>query len=490
MMAALTREDLSQLAEKALAEGTEEAAERRIGEWLDRHPEDAVLLHWRAMLRRALDRRDEAIDALKRALRIAPDNGGVLHALAHVTLEAGLPASKLFEQAIRLMPAKAELRLGLASARFAEGQGDRGLAELKAMLAANAGWMEGHRQFAQISALTGRADTALASIQAALRRFPQGDALRKLGIDLLMEAGRYLQALEVLDAAIAQQGLLPPYAVLRAAALSEAGRSEEADSLFEELGPPADAGHAVWLVRHRLRTGDAEAAAREIEPWLSAAGAQGVWPYAALAWRLTGDERAEWLDGRSGLCKVVDLDTDEIGLDRLRSLLRRLHAGSGRFLDQSVRGGTQTEGPLLARIDPEITRVREVLRREVARFASQLPPPDPHHPMLSQDRHRRPRFSGSWSVRLSDAGFHTAHHHPQGWISSALYLSVPDDLAANEGWLDIGTAPSDLRADLPVRMSVEPRAGRLVLFPSWMWHGTRPFRSGERLTIAFDVARA
>ena len=38
---------------------------------------------------------------------------------------------------------------------------------------------------------------------------------------------------------------------------------------------------------------------------------------------------------------------------------------------------------------------------------------------------------------------------------------------------------------------VEPEAGQLVLFPSWMWHGTRPFRStGSRLTIAFDLVPA
>ncbi|HYD23379.1 MAG TPA: putative 2OG-Fe(II) oxygenase [Croceibacterium sp.] len=37
--------------------------------------------------------------------------------------------------------------------------------------------------------------------------------------------------------------------------------------------------------------------------------------------------------------------------------------------------------------------------------------------------------------------------------------------------------------------TIEPRPGRLVLFPSAMWHGTRPFPAGERLTVAFDVAR-
>ena len=36
------------------------------------------------------------------------------------------------------------------------------------------------------------------------------------------------------------------------------------------------------------------------------------------------------------------------------------------------------------------------------------------------------------------------------------------------------------------RRVVEPEPGRLVLFPSYMWHGTIPFGSGDRLTAAFD----
>jgi hypothetical protein len=30
--------------------------------------------------------------------------------------------------------------------------------------------------------------------------------------------------------------------------------------------------------------------------------------------------------------------------------------------------------------------------------------------------------------------------------------------------------------------------GRMALFPSYLFHGTRPFSEGERLTVAFDVA--
>ena len=39
--------------------------------------------------------------------------------------------------------------------------------------------------------------------------------------------------------------------------------------------------------------------------------------------------------------------------------------------------------------------------------------------------------------------------------------------------------------------AVRPEPGRLVLFPSYLWHGTAPFETDEsRLTIAFDVLPA
>jgi len=41
--------------------------------------------------------------------------------------------------------------------------------------------------------------------------------------------------------------------------------------------------------------------------------------------------------------------------------------------------------------------------------------------------------------------------------------------------------------DVAPTRHIEPRPGRLVLFPSTMWHGTVPFTQGERLTVAFDV---
>jgi hypothetical protein len=55
------------------------------------------------------------------------------------------------------------------------------------------------------------------------------------------------------------------------------------------------------------------------------------------------------------------------------------------------------------------------------------------------------------------------------------------------GWIKFGEPRYPVPGLTPERF-IEPCPGRLVLFPSYMWHGTVPITGGEpRLTIAFDV---
>ena len=78
-----------------------------------------------------------------------------------------------------------------------------------------------------------------------------------------------------------------------------------------------------------------------------------------------------------------------------------------------------------------------------------------------------------------------------GWISSCYYVAVPDaakDESARQGWIKFGEPSFDVALKNPVRRAIQPVPGRLVLFPSYMWHGTIPFRdAAARTTIAFDV---
>jgi hypothetical protein len=125
----------------------------------------------------------------------------------------------------------------------------------------------------------------------------------------------------------------------------------------------------------------------------------------------------------------------------------------------------------------------------VARYIADLAV-NAQHPFLAR-RSMRFAYSGSWSSRMQDQGFHVNHFHPEGWISSAYYVSVPKVTAnahARQGWLKFGEPGLDISLKDPVRHAVQPVPGRLVLFPSYMWHGTIPFHEAAvRATVAFDV---
>ncbi|MGZ8348058.1 MAG: putative 2OG-Fe(II) oxygenase, partial [Allosphingosinicella sp.] len=219
-------------------------------------------------------------------------------------------------------------------------------------------------------------------------------------------------------------------------------------------------------------------------------GGNWMWPYLSIAWRLLGDSRWEWLEGDPSFIGVYDLSGALPDLDALAERLRALHLTTHPPLDQTLRGGTQTEGDLLARIEPEIRRLRQAIVEAVDSHVAQLPPFRPGHPLLVQQRSPI-RFSGSWSVRLCGGGRHVEHFHPAGWISSALYIALPGEAErgpGDAGWLTLGEV-TELNLDLAPIRKIEPRPGQLVLFPSTMWHGTRPFVAGERLTVAFDVKR-
>jgi hypothetical protein len=110
------------------------------------------------------------------------------------------------------------------------------------------------------------------------------------------------------------------------------------------------------------------------------------------------------------------------------------------------------------------------------------------------------RFAGAWSVRLWSSGKHVTHMHPEGWMSSAFYVALPPSLGTpradggQAGYIQFGQPPDELGLGLPPRRVVQPRPGRLALFPSYFWHGTVPFEDdAPRMTVAFDmqpVARA
>ncbi len=477
------------LADRALDTQREEEALPLVARAARAVGDNARLWQWTGLLHRALDDRVAALPAFDRAAALAPADRSILHGRARLAFECGLPAVARFEAASRAAPGDGDILLGLAAARLADGDAAAAEAQLAALVRANPGWLPGHRDLSQIRWTKGAHERFADSYDEALRATPRDRALWHALVIALIQAERYVAAL---DAIARARGVIGDEMFLdanEAVVHSETGDIAAADAAFARTATLREITLSVRSVRHALRAGRLETALAEIETWIGTPEMTQMWCYAAAAWRLSGDPRLAWLEGAPGLVGIFDIADRLPPLDRLRAVIGGLHRATGEQLDQSVRGGVQTDGILLARIEPELRVLRAAIGDAVAAHIAALPPVDPAHPTLRARRDRRPRLSGSWSVRLRGGGFHANHVHPAGWLSSAFYLTVPeaDPGAGPAGWLTLGVPPVELGLAIAPSRTIEPRPGRLVLFPSTMWHGTLPFQTGERMTVAFDV---
>lgn len=478
-------DDVARVAGEAMAAGHEARVVADVSAAARRFRTDPSAWQWTGLLHRALQDHRQALVAFEHAAALAPTDARIAMGLAQVRLEAGFDARRAFETAIRLSPSGDAL-LGLMAARYAQGDGEAALQDLAAVIDRNPTWVQGHRQWAQLAAMIGQPARAFETIDRALAAGRTSVSLWQAKIAMLEQAEQHQERWLVCDEAVVETGDRAAFALARAAALSDDGEHGQAQQAFARLGVPPTVGHAIYFARHLIRIGERTGLMRLADEWMGSQDSHHFWPYASIAWRWGDPDRWQWLEGDERLVQEIDL-SQSIDMKALVKRLRALHARSGRFLDQSVRGGTQTDGPLLSRLDREIVELRLALTDAIERYIRELPPIDSRHPMLSRRRDGSVRFAGSWSVRLAGHGFHTAHVHPQGWISSAFYAALPE-CEGNEGWLTLGQPPDDLKTDLPSTREICPSAGRLVLFPSMMWHGTRPFPQGERMTVAFDVA--
>jgi tetratricopeptide (TPR) repeat protein len=457
---------------------------------LSRHPDDPRLWHLLGLLHRNLEDHGAAVEMFAKAAELAPDDAMIAHARACVCFEAGLPSADVFERAARLAPSDRSILLPQSAALVAEGQSDAAVARLTRELRHDPKWIEGHVALSRLRWSRGERDDFLDSFEKALAADPRDAGLWRALLESLLHDGLYDRALDAARRGRVAAGPLPVFDAAEAISQNELGQLAEAAEAFQRLAPLRDVKLIAAYLRLLLRMGRPGEAAAIAERSAPLDPSHEIWPYAALAWRLVGDPRWEWLEGDPSFIGVYDIADRLPPLDVLAERLRALHRAAQHPLGQSMRGGTQTDGHLFTRIEPEIRALRRAVVEAVEQHVAALPPPRDGHPLLVP-RRSPIRFAGSWSVRLTGGGRHVEHVHPAGWLSSALYISLPGEAelgAPDAGWLTLGEA-SGLGLDLPPIRAVEPKPGRLVLFPSTMWHGTRPFAAGERLTVAFDVAR-
>lgn len=154
-------------------------------------------------------------------------------------------------------------------------------------------------------------------------------------------------------------------------------------------------------------------------------------------------------------------------------------------LKQSVVSGTQTRFNIFNLNDESIQELKRRIIRRIDTFLATLQKDDTHPTLKYVGRPWK--IHSAWSVKLGKGGNHKNHYHSNGWFSAVYYLDLPE-FDNDEGALTIGEPAKELQLNLKKHKSIAPKVGNLVIFPSYMWHGTTPFtNNGYRMTIAFDI---
>lgn len=445
-------------------------------------------LERRALQLEKEQRVSEARDAFDDALRLNPNSQSAAEGRARVALalsEASAANHCARALAFRDNDPEMQVRMIVTAA----GQiGSGAIPLFKAFLDRNPENVLAQEMMADLLAQSGAGDGFLDVYKAALAKQPTNKALLKSYWDTLSRARRYSEALESMDANRKLFDGDRAFVLLEVNLASYAGLTDRASELLETLDNQADAQLARGL--NQLQKGEPEDAAGQLESVVQQEPDNfEAWSLLEIAWRMISDPRHEWLIGMPPLYGSQELDLGKAQLDEIANMLRGMHQASAQPIGQSLRGGTQTPGQLFDRSGPEMSMLTAALAFEIRQFVDKLPPEDRQHPLLKH-RNMGMAFGPSWSVRFTGSGHHAAHFHPGGILSSACYICVPEALADEKekpGWLEIGRPPPELGLDLEPLATFEPKPGRLVLFPSFLFHGTRPFSGGERMSVAFDL---
>ena len=314
---------------------------------------------------------------------------------------------------------------------------------------------------------------------------------------LIEAAGEQNRAADLLAAAA--KALPEEMALILAAsqAALEAGRLPEAERLVrqaEGVNPDARSLYNQWAIIHLAAGRPREALAKARAGLESHPEDQSLWGWAATAARAAGDPLYAELYDYDAMVGAYDIvapegwTSVEDFLADLSKSLKELHLYQQHPSNQSLLHGSQTMHLLTGSEDPVIQAFFRAVDAPIRAHMAKLGQGSgPLRGRNTGDYH----IDGAWSVRLRPGGFHKDHFHPLGWLSSAFYVETPDAALESEdrqGWIRFGQPPYATQPPMAAEHFVKPKPGRLVLFPSYMWHGTVPFTTDEaRMTIAFDA---
>ena len=106
-----------------------------------------------------------------------------------------------------------------------------------------------------------------------------------------------------------------------------------------------------------------------------------------------------------------------------------------------------------------------------------------------------PRLGNMWANINYPGGYNQMHLHPNSLFSGAYYIKA----SPNSGRLQLMDPRPGVQQNMPTRKPgkiprelwretyYDPIPGRIIMFPSWLWHKVEPNKSNDiRISVSFN----
>jgi tetratricopeptide (TPR) repeat protein len=465
----------------------------------------------------------------RRAVRLRPEFRQPAFGLGRllIDLERFSEALEVYESLVSDTPTDVFSRYGLATALLGIGQVEDAESIFDALVSEGNDQPQIRFMRGRCYLMLGQTDSAIRDLEVSYRLSPTVLALKALAntyfmtqdteallklleaalkdpnlaitaADILRQSGEPEKALTALDIARSSMTLPVESWCVSATAYIDLSNAEQAE-VAARKGLTASPDNALGtrnLIVSLLMQGNAEDAMpiilkmRKTQPndqqWLA---------YEVSALRLLGSERYREVADLARFVRPYSLPVPDGFADiatfnaAFLSSLAKLHSNSAHPLGQSLREGIQTPRDLTSIDDPVFKAFYEALDAPIRQYMADVGS-GADHPLTARNTGDY-KIAGGWSVRLNGGGRHVNHVHPEGWISSSYYVAVPEETKSADnraGWIKFGEPPFDTSPPSPPEKWIGPEAGMLVLFPSFLWHGTEAIHDGSiRVTAPFDA---
>lgn len=442
----------------------------------------------------ALEQYEVAIDELKQALSIDEHNIQALHSIgiAYRMLGDFAKAINSFETLINLGIKDFSVYHNLANANNDAGHYDQAIEYYRKAISANPLYRDSHKNLNSLLWALNRQEEFLHSYKQVDWTKTEATALAIDAVEYYFKLGDTKSVAQLLSSANSDTLRNPEIRMIIGKILLSQGSirqgTQEVASCAKHLQDP----NKVCACAEILITHNRSETAFELIKTVLDLDRGNIYATAvAYLLRRLGYSFAHDMNARFDQALIKKAFSDRLFKtnQKIKRAILDLHQTSTAPIEQTLVNGTQSNGNLFNSKDPYIAAVLEEIKAKTTEYLQSLSAD--HFLRRKILNPHKLEFSGAWSVVLHNQGYHGMHIHPMGILSAVYYIETPHQVDVEDlekmGWLKFGE-PNFSHPQLTAEHFFKPTAGSMVIFPSYFWHGTIPFKSTQpRVTIAVDI---